>query len=627
MAEVKPLRLRQQKAQHFRPRAAACPIARVLVDHQILHLDQIYEYEVPELFTESASVGALVEIEFGHALTQGVILERREEAESGGTLKEILKVLTLEPYVMSDQLLNIQRAAITYGTNPWDFLRRCVPPFSKVGERNFRSTVAASGSNTPFVTSLPKTLTKILNNPSKLICAIELPTSALYWELIAAVAIERHRHGSVLVLLPNERELLLLDGALREAREESIAIVSTVGKSERYESYLQSRSAKPVIILGTRSSALLSLSTHASILVVDDMDESHYERRSPTWNTRDLVALREEDLSVIYMSASISLEIASRVSEGSLPLYRFPPFAPIRFHSAASPQESDYFSIIGEGLSKGSVLVSVGATGYVTSFSCQKCRNIALCACGGKLYFPARSVNPRCATCSTEFIEWRCSWCQENKPRIVRSGVIRRAEEFGRSFPRHSVLSSSATNPVSLLPDGTHLVLSTPGVEPRGEYSAVLFLDLEGRLLRTTLRATEELRLHILRTLTMLASGGEVYFALPPSDPFLQSILRGKPLGAAEREIAERDAAQLPPHFCTVLIVGERVEIVKDVLVSVAQMELLGPFLREGKKTILVKAPHESQGEIVRLLSHVNRINSMRKEPLLTYQINPYSLN
>ena len=121
MAEVKPLRLRQQKAQHFRPRAAACPIARVLVDHQILHLDQIYEYEVPELFTESASVGALVEIEFGHALTQGVILERREEAESGGTLKEILKVLTLEPYVMSDQLLNIQRAAITYGTNPWDF--------------------------------------------------------------------------------------------------------------------------------------------------------------------------------------------------------------------------------------------------------------------------------------------------------------------------------------------------------------------------------------------------------------------------------------------------------------------------------------------------------------------------
>jgi len=627
VAEVKPLKLRQEKAQHFRARATRNPVARVLVDHQVVHLEQIYEYNVPEIFSEIACVGALVEIEFGHTLTQGVILERYAQAENAGALKEIQKVLTIAPYVLPDQILNIERAAALYGTSPWDLLRRCVPPFSKVGERNFLSTVLDERGTIAPARALPHSLAEILQEPAQILCAIELPSSQSYWELLAAIALERLRFGSVLVLLPNERELLLLEATLQEIGYEAITIATAAGKSDRYSSYLKSRSAKPLIILGTRSSALLPLSANATVLVVDDMDESHYERRSPTWNTRDLIALREGDVSVIYVGTSISLEIALRISEESLPLYRFPTPPPIRFHSANSPQESDYFEIVRAGLQKGSVLISVGATGYVTSFSCQKCRNVALCSCGGKLYLPARSVNPRCATCSTEFIEWRCPWCQESKPRIVSSGVTRKAEEFGRSFPRYSILASSAAHPISALPDGTHLVISTPGVEPRGEYAAIVFLDLEGRLLRTTLRATEELRLHILRTLSMVARGGETYFALPPSDAFLQSILRGKPLGAAEREISERDAAQLPPRFCTVLIHGERAESLKEVLSPVAQIELLGPFLREGKKTILVKAPSKSLAEIVLLLSHVNRINSMRKEPLLTYQINPYSLN
>ncbi len=627
MAAVKPLKLRREKVQSFRPRASSNPIARVLVDHQIVHLEQVYDYEVPELFDATASIGALVEVEFGHILTQGVILERRETSESAGNLKEILKVLSIEPYVLPDQLANIDTAAALYGAKPWDFLRRCVPPFSKVGERNFRSNPTLPEGKVISNISLPESLLAILQGSTRLTCAIELPPSAPYWNLVAAIALERSHNASVLVLLPNEREMSLLETAFHEFGCPLIVIASTAGKSDRYQNYLKSRSATPVIVLGTRSSVLHSLSPEATVLVVDDMDESHYERHSPTWNTRDLIKLREDDLSVIYLSTSIGLETARRVSHHSLPLYRFPASQPPRFHSASSPQGSDYFSIIREGLTKGAVLVSVGATGYVTSFSCQKCRNIALCSCGGKLYFPARGVTPRCATCDTEYIEWCCPWCRESKPRIVKSGVIRRAEEFGRAFPRYSILTSSASNPIAQLPEGVHLVLSTPGVEPRGEYAAIIFLDLEGRLLRTTLRATEELRLHICRSLSMLRHGEDAYFALPPSDPFLQSILRGKPLGAAEREVDERDGVHLPPNYCALLVSGERVENVKVLLANVSQIELLGPFLREGKKTILVKAPLESQLEIVRLLSHVNRVNSMRKEPLLSYQINPYSLN
>jgi hypothetical protein len=53
----------------------------------------------------------------------------------------------------------------------------------------------------------------------------------------------------------------------------------------------------------------------------------------------------------------------------------------------------------------------------------------------------------------------------------------------------------------------------------------------------------------------------------------------------------------------------------------------LGPFVRGGKRTILLKVPMARRGEITELLLQINKVQSMRKSPLMTYQINPYSLN
>jgi hypothetical protein len=78
--------------------------------------------------------------------------------------------------------------------------------------------------------------------------------------------------------------------------------------------------------------------------------------------------------------------------------------------------------------------------------------------------------------------------------------------------------------------------------------------------MRTTLRATEELRLQIMRTLSMLHPGGAAYLDLAPAESFLQSILRGSPLLAAEREIEERSAAAFAPKFLTIVISGEPLE-------------------------------------------------------------------
>ena len=607
------------------------PFVQVLVEHRIVHLDQYFEYRVPENLSSRAIIGALVEIEFGSSLTLGVIINRYSVAQTSGSIKSVSKVLSTGAYILPDQMQNIQRAAELYGAKPWDFIRTCVPAFSKMGERaNQLVPVEVStppSSQKPMPTELPKVLIESLLGGGHLVCAIEIPTSRKYWELVAAVAVARLSLGSVLLLVPNEREMLLLEKTLQDLSSDSILISSTQGKSERYFNYLRSRSKSPSILIGTRSASLFSLPDDATIILLDDVDESHYERHSPSWNTRELIALRENELSTIYISASLSLEIAHRVLQGQLRLYQFPSPEPFKVQSATSEIDRGYFDLIRTGLSRGSVLLSVGAVGYVTSFSCQNCRNIALCSCGGKLYFPGKGSSPLCSVCQTEFLEWNCSWCQGNKPRVIGSGVARRAEEFGRSFPNHLVITSTATHPIAFLPQGNQLVLSTAGVEPRGEYAAEIFLDLEHRLMRTTLRASEEIRLHIHRDLSMLVPGGSVYFSLQSSDAFLQSILRGKTLVNAGREIQERDAVCLPPNFLAVLVTSENIEGVVQVLQQKLQLEILGPFLRGGKKTILLKVPMSMRGEITELLLQINKVQSMRKSPLMTYQINPYSLN
>ena len=626
MASVKPLKLKQQKARLVRAEAGMNPVARVLVDHQILHLDQYLEYLVPEEISGDAEVGVLVEIELGHHLTQGVIVSRYANPATGGELKAISKVLSMKPYVPAELFKTLEDAAILYGATPWDFLRSCVPPFSKSGEKVALSNSLDVKELSIHSSKLPPSLIDVLENSEQILCAIELPSANPYWKVLADIIQTRSRVSSVLVLLPNERELSIVESELLDSGEHPVSVRSTDGKSERYAKFLFGRVQRKGIILGTRSSVLMPLPDDSTIILVDDCDESHYERRSPTWNSRELVGLRESEHSVLYISSTMSLEVSTRVNEGLLPLFRFPQSSKIRVTSSVEMHQKPYFKTISESLRKGSVLISMSGTGYITSFSCQKCRNIALCSCGGKLFLP-KGKSPECATCSTKYIEWKCTWCGESKPRTLSSGVLRRADEYGKAFPGVSIITSTAETPALKLPDGKHLVLSTPGVEPRGNYEAIIFLDLEHRLLRTTLRASEEIRLHIMRSLTMLKPGGAVHYELLPSDPFLQSILRGNLLNATLREVEERDAVHLPPHYASIIVTSEDLLSTERVLSDLSYMEIVGPFIRNKRNSILLKVHNSKRDEVVKLLTQVNRVRSLRKEPLLSYQIDPYSLN
>src|SRR5262249_59289026 len=69
-----------------RPAGAHLPVARVLVDVPLAHLDRPFDYLVPERMAEAAVPGCRVRVRFAGQLTGGFLLDRVAASEHPGRL-------------------------------------------------------------------------------------------------------------------------------------------------------------------------------------------------------------------------------------------------------------------------------------------------------------------------------------------------------------------------------------------------------------------------------------------------------------------------------------------------------------------------------------------------------------
>jgi primosomal protein N' (replication factor Y) (superfamily II helicase) len=110
------------------PVADRLPIARVRVDTGVFHLDQLYDYSVPEMLSEVIAPGIRVQVPFGTRETEGIVVERVALPERAGSLKSITKVLSPHRVATAATLDLIDKAAQFYCCNPWDLVRSAIPP-------------------------------------------------------------------------------------------------------------------------------------------------------------------------------------------------------------------------------------------------------------------------------------------------------------------------------------------------------------------------------------------------------------------------------------------------------------------------------------------------------------------
>ncbi|MEU8173787.1 primosomal protein N' [Microbispora hainanensis] len=121
-------RARTGASKGAREAAQNLPVARVVVDTPLPHLDRPFDYLVPTMLDAEAVPGCRVRVRFAGQLADGFLLERLPESEHEGRLSFLERVISPEPVLTPDIARLARAVADRYAGTMSDVLRLAVPP-------------------------------------------------------------------------------------------------------------------------------------------------------------------------------------------------------------------------------------------------------------------------------------------------------------------------------------------------------------------------------------------------------------------------------------------------------------------------------------------------------------------
>ncbi|MEY4624146.1 MAG: hypothetical protein RLZZ07_776 [Actinomycetota bacterium] len=252
MATPRLFRLKSQVAPAASgPVATELPFARIWVDTGVFHLDTPYDYEVPEKFSDIVTTGIRVQVPFGSREVEGLVIERIAAPSVTSALKSITKVLSPHPVATTKSLELIAQCAARWATNPWDVLRSAIPP-------------RVPSVDKAYVPSEPKS--PVSNNQAELSFRAFEPHESPYAQ-VSLIAREARRKGTVLIIAPDERDILAIIKQLDGVTSPVLRIDSGVSRNERYQNFLSAMEPNNQIIIGSRNAIFTPLAPGAMIIV------------------------------------------------------------------------------------------------------------------------------------------------------------------------------------------------------------------------------------------------------------------------------------------------------------------------------------------------------------------------
>ncbi|MFF7849898.1 primosomal protein N' [Streptomyces sp. NPDC007910] len=621
--------VRKAKVPRAKPRtwrgaalAKELPVARVVVNKGALHLDQFFDYAVPEELDGAARPGVRVRVRFGAGahqvkngrreggrLIDGFLVERRATSDYSGPLAALADVVSPEP-VLGPELLGLARAvADRYAGSLADVLQLAVPPRSAAAERRPSPeplpppAAPAPGSWTRYEQG-PAFLDSLAGGGAPRAVWNALPGPHWAEEIARTVAATLASGRGALVVVPDGRAADRVDTALTAVLGEGrhALLTAEAGPEKRYARWLAVRRGAVRAVVGTRAAMFAPVRDLGLVVVWDDGDGSHSEPHAPQPHAREVLLLRaaHDRCAFLLGSTSCTVEAAQLVESGwaraltagrervraAAPLIRTVGDGELARDEAARAARlpSLAWQAVREGLKTGPVLVQVPRRGYVPRLACERCRTPARCRhCAGPLEAPEQR-ELRCGWCGRGAPDWHCVECGSTRLRAQVVGARRTAEELGRAFPAVPVRTSGRDHVLDSVPGRPALVVSTPGAEPvaEGGYAAALLLDGWAMLGRPDLRAGEEALRRWIDAASLVrgqAEGGTVVVVAEPTLRPVQALVRWDPVGHARRELAERAELGFPPVSRMAAVSGPP-EAVEDFLTAAAlppDAEILGP--------------------------------------------------
>ena len=405
--------------------------------------------------------------------------------------------------------------------------------------------------------------------------------------LATALAAAAASGRGAIAVVPTAKNLDLLEAALAERlpADSFVRLSSDSTPHTRYHGFVKARLGQVPVVIGTRAAAYAPVANLGLVVCWDDGDSSLVEQRAPYCHARDVLLLRAsaENTAALFAGFSMSSE-AARLVRTRWASHVRAPRALVRDYSPRIFSTGSEFELARDplaamariphlafeharrALARGPVLVQVARSGYIPSFSCERCRMPARCGeCSGPLSVASGSSVPSCSWCGHLAQQWRCSECGFTHWRYSAAGATRTAEELGRAFPNVPVISSAGDHVRASVGPEPALVVATPGAEPVafGGYAAALLLDADKMLRFDSLRAPEAALRRWLNAAALVrpaALEGTVVTTASPS-PVEQALVRWDPAWFARQELEERAQTGLPPAVRTAAVTGAEADV------------------------------------------------------------------
>ncbi|GAA5121620.1 primosomal protein N' [Alloalcanivorax gelatiniphagus] len=647
-ARAKAAATRRRKAAAWEP-AETDPVARVLVDIALAHLDRPFDYAVPRAMADTAVPGARVKVRFAGQDVDGYVVERAAETDHTGTLQPLRRVVSAEPVLAPEIAALSETLARRYAGARSDVLRLAVPPRHATTEKAPSEPAPAASVPAPVAWSAVEHaeafLRRLASGDSPR--AVWSAAPADDWPAMVAEAAAATYAGGrgALVCVPDRRDVARVDAALTALLGEGhhVCLTADGGPAARYREFLAvSRGARRIVV-GTRSAAFAPVHDLGLVVVWDDGDDLHAEPRAPYPHTREVLLARAEQQGTAALLGGVARtpEAQQLLATGWAHELAVPrvdvrrrvrvEVVPAEDRSVGTRIPRAAYDAIRTGLTAGPVLVQTPRAGYAASLACDTCRTPARCTvCTGPLVVSGPTVPPHCRWCGHVESAWSCPTCRGRGLRAPVRGEARTAEELGRMFPGTTVRSSSGERVLDRVGASADLVVATVGAEPVADegYASVVVLDTWLTLARDDMRAAEEALRRWLNAAALVRAGGHVVAVGDPVHPALQALVRWDPAGFARREAEERSQAHLPPAARLATVTGE-VGAIDDVLHLLdlpEGAEVLGPVAADDEQRVLLRVPRTAGEDLSRALGDLQRIRSARKLDPVRIQVDPLTI-
>jgi primosomal protein N' (replication factor Y) (superfamily II helicase) len=610
--------------------AALNPVALVVVDVGLAHLDRPFEYLVPASLADLAMPGARVRVRFAGRDVDGFVLERRAIAEHEGKLASLRRVVSPEPVLTPELRTLCQEIAARYAGTLGDVLRLAIPPRHAAAEKSLTDAMATR----PVATQTVATQTVAIPPPGpwtrypagesflRRIASGDAPGASWLalpgqrgdadWPsgMAVATATALAAGRGALIVVPDHRDVDRVDAALQSllGAGQHVRLTAGQGPQARYTAWLKVLRGHVRCVVGTRAAMFAPVHDLGLVAWWDDGDDALVEQRAPYPHVREVLRARArlEDAALLAGGFTRTTSVHQWVESGAL--------RSVCADGATRRHAAPRVVVAGEGtdaerdgaaahahlpsaawraarnaLEQGPVLIQVPRRGYLPSLSCQTCREQARCPrCHGPLALDAGDAALTCRWCGTVAGAFECSSCGGLTVRSSVVGARRTAEELGRAFPGVPVHTSGAGDVLASVSRRPSLVIATPGAEPVAEngYAATLLLDAWASMDRPTLDASEEALRRWMAAAALTrgsTDGGVAVLCGAPTHatlPLVEALVRWDPEWFVGRELAERVELSLPPAVRMAQLVGPRVAVQRAVeLAGLADsVERLGPL-------------------------------------------------